>query len=446
MKVSLFVGRNVGAKLKGRRSTRKDGNSQDGQSGGSASAICSYSKIFPIIPSLVCFLLLASSVYPAAANQALKQEQESNKLKIIAAGLNNINKPALKTFQSRDGDLIDCVLSHHQPAFDHPQLKGQKPLDQPERPKGRNPPRVAAETYQLWSMSGNVCPEGTVAIRRTREEDMMRASCVERYGRKLTGQVRRETSNNGHEYAVGYVSRDQYYGAEASINVWAPEVVIQHEHSLSQMWLISGSFDDDLNTIEAGWQVSPGLYGDNQSRLFTYWTTDAYQTTGCYNLLCPGFVHTNRRFALGAAISPTSSYNGDQFDLSLLIWKDPRHGNWWLEFGDGVLLGYWPSFLFTHLQDYASMVQFGGEVVNSRLSGSHTATQMGSGYFAGEGFGRASYFRDLLVVNWDNNLIPLSNLTLLADHPNCYDIQGGNNNSWGYYFYYGGPGRNERCP
>lgn len=30
--------------------------------------------------------------------------------------------------QSPDGDVIDCVLSHLQPAFDHPELKGQKPL------------------------------------------------------------------------------------------------------------------------------------------------------------------------------------------------------------------------------------------------------------------------------------------------------------------------------
>ena len=30
--------------------------------------------------------------------------------------------------QSPDGDVIDCVLSHLQPAFDHPQLRGKKPL------------------------------------------------------------------------------------------------------------------------------------------------------------------------------------------------------------------------------------------------------------------------------------------------------------------------------
>lgn len=57
------------------------------------------------------------------------------------------------------------------------------------------------------------------------------------------------------QHAVGYVSGQQYYGAKASINVWSPKVANPYEFSLSQMWVISGSFGDDLNTIEAGWQV-----------------------------------------------------------------------------------------------------------------------------------------------------------------------------------------------
>lgn len=52
-----------------------------------------------------------------------------------------------------------------------------------------------------------------------------------------------------------------------------------------------------------------------------YMQSDAYQATGCYNLLCSGFVQTNNKIAIGAAISPTSSYAGGQFDISLLIWK-----------------------------------------------------------------------------------------------------------------------------
>ncbi|CAL1382090.1 unnamed protein product [Linum trigynum] len=80
--------------------------------------------------------------------------------------------------------------------------------------------------------------------------------------------------------------------------------------------------------------------------------------------------------------------------------------------------------------------------------GFHTATQMGSGHFAGEGFGKASYFRNWQVVEWDNNLVPVSSnlLKLLADRLNCYDIQGGINRVWGNYFYYGGPRTNIRCP
>uniref|UniRef100_A0A453RGT3 Neprosin PEP catalytic domain-containing protein n=1 Tax=Aegilops tauschii subsp. strangulata TaxID=200361 RepID=A0A453RGT3_AEGTS len=126
--------------------------------------------------------------------------------------------------------------------------------------------------------------------------------------------------------------------------------------------------------------------------------------------------------------------------------QDPKHGHWWLELGPGVVVGYWPSGLFTHLAHHARMVQFGGEVVNTRPPGSHTATQMGSGHFPGEGFDRAAYFRNLQVVDWDNNIIRASGLKLLADHPGCYDIQGGFNGRWGTYFYYGGPGRNVKCP
>lgn len=417
----------------------------------------------PIIRFFVFFLLVSSTLFSPVLSeldsqnnatnqtQSLRPGEELDKLRRIREHLDGINKTPLKTIQSVDGDLIDCVLAHQQPAFDHPLLKGQKPLDPPERPKGdeerKGKSKMMEESFQLWHLTGETCPEGTIPIRRTTEDDMMRASSVSRFGRKQpTRHVRRDSSGTDHEHAVGYVSGDEYYGAKASINVWSPRVANPYEFSLSQIWVISGSFGDDLNTIEAGWQVSPELYGDNYPRFFTYWTTDAYQTTGCYNLLCSGFVQTNSKIAIGAAISPTSSYRGGQFDITLLIWKDPKHGNWWLEFGSGTLVGYWPSFLFTHLREHASMIQFGGEIVNSRPGGFHTATQMGSGHFSGEGFGKASYFRNLQIVDWDNSLIPLSNLRVLADHPNCYDIRGGVNNVWGNYFYYGGPGRNVRCP
>ncbi|KAJ7956207.1 Protein of Unknown Function (DUF239) [Quillaja saponaria] len=410
-------------------------------------------NIFRLVPIFVSFLLVVASISPVLclpivsdsghhlpANQTFKPHAELLKLKRIRAYLRKINKPA-----SPDGDVIDCVPSHQQPAFDHPELKGQKPLDPPERPKGNGTEETITQTFQLWANSGESCPEGTVPIRRTTEKDILRANSIYRYGRKPR-RVRRDSTGNGHEHAVVFANGDQYYGAKASLNVWTPRVNDQYEFSLSQIWVISGSFGNDLNTIEAGWQVSPELYGDNYPRFFTYWTTDAYQATGCYNLLCSGFIQTNNRIAIGAAISPRSSYNGRQFDIGLMVWKDPKHGHWWLEFGSGLLVGYWPAFLFSHLRSHASMIQFGGEIVNSRSSGFHTSTQMGSGHFAEEGFRKASYFRNLQAVDWDNNLLPLTNLHQLADHSNCYDIRQGRNNVWGTYFYFGGPGRNVRCP
>ncbi|KAI4975217.1 hypothetical protein ZWY2020_048824 [Hordeum vulgare] len=414
---------------------------------------------FHFVPLLLLLLLLSSTSASASSGQhstgnatatataSQMPGRELLKQRRIRALLDRLNKPPLKTIKSPDGDLIDCVPSHLQPAFDHPMLKGQKPLDPPERPRNYNSTIAGALVVQAWHAAGEACPEGTVPLRRTTEQDLLRASSLRRYGRKPPRRTtRRDSTSTGHEHAVGYVNSEKYYGARASVNVWSPSIGDPSEFSLSQIWVISGSFGHDLNTIEAGWQVSPELYGDSNARFFTYWTTDAYQETGCYNHNCRGFVQTTNKIAIGAAITPQSVYNGRQFDINLMIWKDPKHGHWWLELGPGVVVGYWPSGLFTHLAHHARMVQFGGEVVNTRPPGSHTATQMGSGHFPGEGFDRAAYFRNLQVVDWDNSIIRASGLKLLADHPGCYDIQGGFSGHWGTYFYYGGPGRNVKCP
>jgi hypothetical protein len=70
------------------------------------------------------------------------------------------------------------------------------------------------------------------------------------------------------QHAVMFVNGEQYYGAKASINVWTPRVTDQYEFSLSQIWVIAGSFGNDLNTIEAGWQVCSNLF----SKLLSYFS------------------------------------------------------------------------------------------------------------------------------------------------------------------------------
>jgi len=49
--------------------------------------------------------------------------------------------------------------------------------------------------------------------------------------------------------------------------------------------------------------------------------SDAYQATGCYNMLCSGFIQINSEIAMGASIFPISNYAGSQYDISILIWK-----------------------------------------------------------------------------------------------------------------------------
>ena len=61
---------------------------------------------------------------------------------------------------------------------------------------------MVSENYQLWSLYGESCPKGTVPIRRTTENDMLRASSVRRFGKKLRRHVRRDTSSNGHEVSA----------------------------------------------------------------------------------------------------------------------------------------------------------------------------------------------------------------------------------------------------
>ncbi|KAL9233406.1 hypothetical protein vseg_008414 [Gypsophila vaccaria] len=308
---------------------------------------------------------------------------------------------------------------------------------------------------QMWHLNGTKCPMNTVPIRRSTVNDVLRAKTLYDYGRKpprsmpLNRRVDAPdvVTGNGHEHAIAYTGLSQeIYGARATINVWDPSIEEINEFSLSQIWVLSGNFDgSDLNSIEAGWQVSPELYGDSRPRLFTYWTSDSYQATGCYNLLCSGFVQMNTRIAIGAAISPVSSFESNQFDITILIWKDPKIGNWWMSFGEGTLVGYWPAELFTHLADHATMVEWGGEVVNTRANGLHTSTQMGSGLFPENGFAKASYFRNLEIVDSDNSLSTAQDIQILAENTNCYDIKSSFDSDWGQHFYYGGPGRNPKC-
>lgn len=117
-----------------------------------------------------------------------------------------------------------------------------------------------------------------------------------------------------------------------------------------------------------------------------------------------------------------------------------------MRIGTHIIVGYWPYSLFSHLQYGATEVQWGGEIVDAKDSSQHTTTNMGSGHFAEEGWQKASYFRNLEIVD-ENGIMrrPTGTASIFMTKENCYNVNPGIHHVWGLFFYYGGPGRSPNC-
>ncbi|XP_002871867.2 LOW QUALITY PROTEIN: uncharacterized protein LOC9310004 [Arabidopsis lyrata subsp. lyrata] len=340
----------------------------------------------------------------------------------------------VSTIYSPDGDMIDCINRADQPAFNHPLLQNhiiqEYPTGMPQIE------RDVQKNWQIWHETGENCPAGTIPIRRDLDPKVPH---------KKQPKVHEVTNKatTGHKYAIAYMqNRQKVYGTRVTLNVWTPIVESSFDFSLAQIWLASGSYETaDLNTVEAGWQVFRSRYNDSQPRLFTYWTADGYNNTGCYGLDRPGFVQTSSTIAIGAAIGCTSTFVGTPFDMTLQIWKDPFSGHWWLALGPNIVpIGYWPATIFTTLSDHATTVEWGGEVLYRNLSGANTVAQMGSGEYADKGYGKAAYFCNLKVAENNHTLLPVQDFSLRDDYPKYYTVKKSSNRNCGNHFYFGGPG------
>ncbi|KAL4600818.1 hypothetical protein ACB092_11G227400 [Castanea dentata] len=380
------------------------------------------------------FLIPMSSVGIRNPNTIFDKKQKLE----VQKQLKRLNKPALKTMKSPNRDIIDCVDIKNQPAFDHPLLKNHtiqmRPSFYPEGLLFKESNNVSSNSKpkitQPWHLNGR-CPEGTIPIRRTKEEDLLRASSVANYGRKKYDIIPNDDIDySTHEFLVCSACRARRYVLWNECRQWNPQVQEQNEFSLAQFW-ISGVDNNG---------VYYHLFQDYSTRLFTFWTNNGYQS-GCYNLECPGFVQTDNQIALGTSFTAYSDYGGAQSSLNYFVFKDNVHGHWWLQLADTYLVGYWPSSLFSVLSNSATRVSWGGEVINKNIGGQHTTTQMGSGHLAEEGPTRASHFQNLKVI--DDELVlrgPRDNHEIVT-HPNCYNLLKGDD-----FIYYGGPGRSLNCP
>ncbi|KAL6620325.1 hypothetical protein ACP70R_035464 [Stipagrostis hirtigluma subsp. patula] len=160
----------------------------------------------------------------------------------------------------------------------------------------------------------------------------------------------------------------------------------------------------------------------------------------CLDHLCPGFVQVSRTVGLGGRVQPVSTYNGKQYKIEVLMFKDPKTSNWWLTYDVGATpIGYWPQSIFNYFTDIAVASSIGGFV---RTKSTSNRPPMGSGHFASEGFGRAAFVTEVKTVDENNMLVPpnIYKTTAASTTPTCYTVDGYAHNSTGMHLYFGGPG------
>lgn len=375
-----------------------------------------------------------------------------------------------RSFHAAEGTWVDCVDVSRQPSMQTPQMAG-KAIDQPPPlpappmalPAGTQWARMDTEDHaNEVDENGNVrhCDPGTIPIRRTTAADLGRVATLKDFfakgpdralqGKSLDPGYQPPPSVAGFEYAREYQFVANW-GFQSFINIWQPYVETAPEHSISQIWvaILNGG---STQTAEVGWTVDPGQFSDSKTHLFIYWTNDNYQTTGCYDLNCTGFVQTNNSVTLGGAISTISADSGTQYVDELSWEKSSATANWWLLYQGTTWLGYYPASLYTGgMQTQASFTSYGGEVYNSEPSGRHTASLMGSGQFASAGWQHAAYQRHLQYINTSFNTIDVTPSPSVTNS-NCYSMANGfdgTGDGWGAYEFLGGPGyffNSTNCP
>ncbi|XP_042487329.1 uncharacterized protein LOC122067562 [Macadamia integrifolia] len=389
--------------------------------------------------------LLASSLIILSYNgvyggRTFSMEEEDLELE---RQLKLMNKPAVKSINTKHGEIYDCVDFYKQPAFDNPLLKNHIPEMSSSAPRETTKEAsLGVDPSDDLRLDGGGCPTGTVPIRRTTREDLIRWKSYS----NTSGNFHQFLDEGPGKHFAGFQMKDEnkkYHGVSAIMSLHNPSVS-SNQYSGALIWAQRGQ-----NRVQVGWHVNPKLYGDTKSHFFGHWTADGSQKTGCFNSICNGFVQVNKEVPLGQVITKTSTYGEDPFTVPLFIsQRKDGGGSWWLSIGDKPTdVGYWPKELFNSIIESASVVGWRGEVYAPQ---GEKTPPMGTGDFnspPGEGinFRKTAYFRVVQVYGEDYNganpnessLESLSFGCYRSDHyPNADDL-------WRHTCFYGGPG--ETC-
>ncbi|KAF2544484.1 hypothetical protein F2Q70_00034939 [Brassica cretica] len=359
--------------------------------------------------NFVLLLLLTATlilVTEAAQERRRAIPSEEEKKEFERQQLKAINKPAIKSFKTEQGDIFDCINIHKQLAFDHHLLKNHsvqlKPTNAPEWITSNN---ILWEADPLQYLQEEInCPDGTVIVKRTTMQDLMLAKRLKSIG--FNGPLNFLTERNNTDvtgpYYVATVNfgPSNFYGVKGNLNLWGPQV--SQDQMSGAFMAVAGGPKERFSSISVGWMQD----------------------------------HTT-----GALLQPVSVYNGTQYEIRLSLYQDLANGDWWFAYNDENV-GYWPASLFldSGFDKRANYAAWGGQVYSPVTE---KAPVMGSGNWPREGLSKAAYVNSIKVITGFKKVIDpeINRLKSRETSSKCYRTLYGNGDKepWLRTLYYGGP-------
>jgi hypothetical protein len=314
------------------------------------------------------------------------------------------------TFETQAGELVDCVDFFAEPGVKALAARGTPLTEMPHitlstdveaqiaavAPAGDD---VSFDGAPDRNGSARACPDGTVPEIRLTAERIAKVGGLDAFLRAVHGKQGPEASratSPGLDFA-GYghvtVAWDKISATSgmSTMTIASPAIPLEayaqyDDHSLAQTWMYAGSEmgpgcgANCFQTVEAGWDVDYGLFGDLSPHLFVYATSDGYATTGCYDdwpgstqRTCLPWVPLNSTYALGQAL-PASVPGGAQQELLVYTTINGAYQGWVLVIvvgGKPIVLGYYPTSDFGSgpMASAATTFRVGGEVYDGAAAG-----------------------------------------------------------------------------
>ncbi|CAL5415716.1 unnamed protein product [Camellia sinensis] len=319
--------------------------------------------------------------------------------------LKHLNKPAVKTIQ-------------------------MKPVSLPNRSRDQVSSKDSRPLH--IGLKGGGCPVGTVPIRRTTKEDLIREKLASKIMTPAddTGGADNLDSHSGKghrentkvtfmfgtfftQYAIVETidGPNKYSGASAVLSVHQPDVVGK-QYSAGRMMIENGP-----DSLQFGWRAG-------QSH--------------CFNTNCPGFVIVDTEIALGLAFGEFSIRGETPVVMEIYILQDLANGNWWLGAAN-TNIRFWPKrILGGGLANLASHAEWGGEVFSPPGT---PKPAMGGGYFLIEDTRYDAYFRNIALKSPSGEDIINPQTYEFTNSRKLYDVkdEGYRGAHFGHVILYGGP-------